>query len=279
MSLLIFFSCDNNDDNQHPSEAVGIITQDTGNSGGSANLSYIADATSATELTYPNDYHGNITLTLLYNIDITTIADNIASGENTGLAFITDGVTTTENFDNVFTYCALDGGRNLVSQDIGATRIDIPRFTEDVTTTTTFMFEQFQAVSNTLTGNGTIDFSADGGGYIQIGINDIDPLVPTLPTIIKNTPSDPIVLGANVDLYPIQTLRESIDSVVVKKADKLIGKGVLYKTEALREIKGKITGAHGNKGAVKVLFEKGMPGQSLTKQVEILAAKTVVAAA
>ncbi len=56
-----------------------------------------------------------------------------------------------------------------------------------------------------------------------------------------------------------------------KKARELVGKAVVFKTDAKepKEIKGKITGPHGNKGAVKVLFEKGMPGQALAKQVEI----------
>jgi len=61
---------------------------------------------------------------------------------------------------------------------------------------------------------------------------------------------------------------EGIDSK--DKAKSLVGKGVLYKTEADKEIKGKISSIHGNSGAVRVLFEKGMPGQSLSKNVEII---------
>lgn len=53
------------------------------------------------------------------------------------------------------------------------------------------------------------------------------------------------------------------------EAEKLVGKAAVYKTEANREIKGKVTSSFGNKGAVRVLFEKGMPGQSLGKKVEI----------
>jgi len=55
-----------------------------------------------------------------------------------------------------------------------------------------------------------------------------------------------------------------------EKAQKLLGKEVVYKTESLKEIKGKVASAHGNKGAIRVLFETGMPGQSLAKTVEIL---------
>jgi large subunit ribosomal protein L35Ae len=60
---------------------------------------------------------------------------------------------------------------------------------------------------------------------------------------------------------------EGIDTKV--KAEKLVGKKVVYKTEAEREIAGKVSASHGNKGAVRVIFEKGMPGQSLFKPVEI----------
>ena len=54
-----------------------------------------------------------------------------------------------------------------------------------------------------------------------------------------------------------------------KKAEELIGKKAIFTTQAGKEITGKITGSHGTKGAVKVLFEKGMPGQSIGKKVKI----------
>jgi large subunit ribosomal protein L35Ae len=54
-----------------------------------------------------------------------------------------------------------------------------------------------------------------------------------------------------------------------KKAAPLVGKEVVFKTESGKEIKGKVASAHGNSGALRVLFEKGMPGQSLGKTVEI----------
>lgn len=53
-----------------------------------------------------------------------------------------------------------------------------------------------------------------------------------------------------------------------KKAPELVGKKVVYKT-ATHEITGKVTALHGKKGVVRVLFEKGMPGQSLRKEVTI----------
>ena len=54
-----------------------------------------------------------------------------------------------------------------------------------------------------------------------------------------------------------------------EKAEKIVGKAVVFKSDAGKELKGKITGAHGGKGAVRALFETGMPGQSLGKKVNI----------
>ena len=54
-----------------------------------------------------------------------------------------------------------------------------------------------------------------------------------------------------------------------EKASKLVGKAVLWKSPAGKEINGKIASAHGNKGAVRAIFEKGMPGQSVGNKVEI----------
>lgn len=53
------------------------------------------------------------------------------------------------------------------------------------------------------------------------------------------------------------------------KATGLIGKTVIWTSPAKKEIKGKITTIHGNKGAVRVHFERGMPGQSVGKTVTI----------
>ena len=53
------------------------------------------------------------------------------------------------------------------------------------------------------------------------------------------------------------------------KAEPLVGKEVVWKSPANKEIKGKIASSHGNKGAVRAIFETGMPGQSLGTKVEI----------
>jgi large subunit ribosomal protein L35Ae len=54
-----------------------------------------------------------------------------------------------------------------------------------------------------------------------------------------------------------------------KDASKLVGKSVEWKSPQGTVIKGKIAAAHGNKGVVRAIFEKGLPGQSLTSKVEI----------
>jgi len=54
-----------------------------------------------------------------------------------------------------------------------------------------------------------------------------------------------------------------------EKATKLVGKTVSWKSSAGKEIKGKIASEHGNKGAVRAIFETGMPGQSLSSKVII----------
>ena len=54
-----------------------------------------------------------------------------------------------------------------------------------------------------------------------------------------------------------------------EKASKLIGKVVIWKSPAGKEIKGKVSSAHGNKGVLRVLFDTGMPGQSLGNKVNI----------
>ncbi len=52
-------------------------------------------------------------------------------------------------------------------------------------------------------------------------------------------------------------------------AEKLIGKKVVWTSPAGKEIAGKVTQTHGNKGALRVIFDKGMPGQSVGKEVKV----------
>lgn len=54
-----------------------------------------------------------------------------------------------------------------------------------------------------------------------------------------------------------------------KKAESLVGKKVIWESVAGKKIVGKISFAHGNKGAVRAIFEKGMPGQAIGTKVKI----------
>ena len=56
-----------------------------------------------------------------------------------------------------------------------------------------------------------------------------------------------------------------------EKSQKLVGKTVTYTVEGKKntQIKGTISAVHGNKGAVRVLFERGMPGQAIGGVVSI----------
>jgi len=53
------------------------------------------------------------------------------------------------------------------------------------------------------------------------------------------------------------------------EAQKMKGKEIEWKSPAGKVIKGKISDAHGNKGLVRAIFEKGLPGQAITDEVEI----------
>ncbi len=71
--------------------------------------------------------------------------------------------------------------------------------------------------------------------------------------------------------------RQTTNQMIVKPAGvdkkeaavKLIGKTISWKSPAGKEIKGKVTKEHGRNGSVRVLFEKGMPGQSIGSKVSI----------
>ncbi len=54
-----------------------------------------------------------------------------------------------------------------------------------------------------------------------------------------------------------------------KDAEKFVGKEVLWKSPAGKVIMGKISAPHGSKGVVRAIFEKGLPGQAISTEVEI----------
>lgn len=64
-------------------------------------------------------------------------------------------------------------------------------------------------------------------------------------------------------------LLEVEGSKTKKDAEKFVGKEVSWKSPAGKIIKGKVSGAHGNKGVVRAIFEKGLPGQAVTTEVEL----------
>lgn len=53
------------------------------------------------------------------------------------------------------------------------------------------------------------------------------------------------------------------------KALAIVGKKVTWKTSSGKELIGKVAATHGNSGAVRVIFERGMPGQSVGQKVKI----------
>ena len=54
-----------------------------------------------------------------------------------------------------------------------------------------------------------------------------------------------------------------------EEAEKFVKKEVDWKSPAGKIIKGKIAGTHGNKGLVRAIFEKGLPGQAINTEVEV----------
>lgn len=53
------------------------------------------------------------------------------------------------------------------------------------------------------------------------------------------------------------------------KAAKYIGRKVVWTSPGKKQIVGKITAPHGNSGAVRARFSKGLPGTALTNKVKI----------
>jgi len=61
---------------------------------------------------------------------------------------------------------------------------------------------------------------------------------------------------------------EGIDSK--QKASALVGKKVSFQASKETAIAGKIMSAHGDNGAVRAKFDKGLPGQALGQKVSII---------
>ena len=54
-------------------------------------------------------------------------------------------------------------------------------------------------------------------------------------------------------------------------ASRFIGKSVVWKSPAGKQIFGKITQPHGNRGVLRARFSKGLPGEAIGKKVELTA--------
>jgi len=54
-----------------------------------------------------------------------------------------------------------------------------------------------------------------------------------------------------------------------EEAEKFVGKEVSWKSPGEKVITGKISSAHGNRGMVRAIFEKGLPGQARNDNVEV----------
>ena len=56
---------------------------------------------------------------------------------------------------------------------------------------------------------------------------------------------------------------------VGEKAKDAIGKTAVWKSSSGKRIAGKVTSLHGKKGCVRVLMQRGLPGQAIGTDMEI----------
>lgn len=54
-----------------------------------------------------------------------------------------------------------------------------------------------------------------------------------------------------------------------EKAEAMIGKKATWTTTSGKVLEGKVSAAHGNSGAIKMQFEKGLPGQAMGTEIDI----------
>jgi large subunit ribosomal protein L35Ae len=75
--------------------------------------------------------------------------------------------------------------------------------------------------------------------------------------------------GSHKTQHPNQMIIKVNGIETKEKAKDLLKKTVVWLTPTKKEIKGTITKEHGNKGAVRVKFEKGLPGQAIGTKVNV----------
>lgn len=54
-----------------------------------------------------------------------------------------------------------------------------------------------------------------------------------------------------------------------EKAKQFIGRNIEWKSPAGKVIKGNIAAIHGNKGLLRAIFEKGLPGQAVNTEAKV----------
>ena len=75
--------------------------------------------------------------------------------------------------------------------------------------------------------------------------------------------------GSHKTQHPNQMIVK-VDGVDSKeKAKELVKKEVIWETPAKKQMKGIILKEHGTKGAVRVKFTPGLPGQAIGTKVEV----------
>ena len=68
-------------------------------------------------------------------------------------------------------------------------------------------------------------------------------------------------------------IHKSLPELNLKEIDtstKFLGKKLVWKSPAGKEIKGEIIALHGNKGIVRAKFERNLPGQAMTTRIKII---------
>lgn len=68
---------------------------------------------------------------------------------------------------------------------------------------------------------------------------------------------------------PRQFILQASGITTKENASKLINKTVVWKSPVGKEIQGTVMATHGNKGLIRALFEKGLPGQAINTEVEV----------
>lgn len=61
----------------------------------------------------------------------------------------------------------------------------------------------------------------------------------------------------------------NVNANTKEEAKKFTGREVVWTSPTGKKIHGKISASHGNKGLVRAIFEKGLPGQARNTEVEL----------